>query len=403
MSERTLLSSLINSREAYDRIIDRLLQSDVTDAGWLILGHVRDYYHADPSAQAVDHELLVQSVERAVTNPKQRDALVELTREVAATKTSPPNVVKQFIAMKREVVGSRLAAAIVGGEDQESVNKLLAEYDEWNKADALDEDEEVILNALDLTAFIEKASDQSNLIKIAPKALNDRLDGGLLRGHHVVVFARPEMGKTLFIVNMIAGFLSQNLTVLYVGNEEPVQDTYLRVVCRLTGRPKYEVLSNPDSATRVTQEKGIRKLHMASLSPGTPRQVEELVEKVKADVLIVDQLRNIQVKEDNFTQQLEKVARAVRQIGKRTNTLVVSVTQAGDSATNKSVLEMGDVDSSNTGIPAQADLMVGIGADQNAVAANRRTISLPKNKRGGTHEYFSVLIDPQTSLVRGLT
>ena len=102
-------------------------------------------------------------------------------------------------------------------------------------------------------------------------------------------------------------------------------------------------------------------------------------------------------------QKLEKAATAARNLGKSNNVLVVSITQAGDSASGKGPLEMGDVDSSNTGIPAQVDVMVGLGATHDDEQGFRRIVSLPKNKRSGRHEFFPVRIEPQLSNIRSLT
>jgi hypothetical protein len=60
---------------------------------------------------------------------------------------------------------------------------------------------------------------------------------------------------------------------------------------------------------------------------------------------------------------------------------------------------MGDVDSSNTGIPAQADVMIGIGMSREDELNNRRVISLPKNKPGGNHDAFPVQVDLTKSRV----
>jgi hypothetical protein len=108
------------------------------------------------------------------------------------------------------------------------------------------------------------------------------------------------------------------------------------------------------------------------------------------------------MKEDSLTRQLEKAAMAARNLGKKHGAMVMSVTQAGDSASGKAILEMGDVDSSNTGIPAQADVMVGIGASMEDIEMGRRVISLPKNKRSGQHGYFPVRVDPTRSRILGM-
>jgi predicted ATP-dependent serine protease len=285
----------------------------------------------------------------------------------------------------------------VSGKPGNEIDPLLEEYTKWRTAESLDVEQERTIQRGTPLKEITKLYTPDNLIRVYPLSLNDRLDGGMLRGQHMVVFARPEMGKTLFLVNAVAGFLSQNLTVLYVGNEDPADDITLRIVCRLTKRNKFEVLDNVEDADIEARKRGYNNLIMAGLTPGSPGEIEELTREYKPDVVLIDQLRNLRMREDNYVRQLEKAATAIRTIGKRLGVFVVSVTQAGDSASGKAVLDMGDVDSSNTGIPAQADVMVGIGATQEDLEIGRRVLSLPKNKRSGRHEYFPVNIDTQTN------
>ena len=78
------------------------------------------------------------------------------------------------------------------------------------------------------------------------------------------------------------------------------------------------------------------------------------------------------------------------------------MTQAGDSAARKAVLDLGDVDYSNTGIPAQADLMVGLGANDHHAKNGEIVFSLPKNKISGVHEYFACAVEPQLSKIVSL-
>ena len=114
-------------------------------------------------------------------------------------------------------------------------------------------------------------------------------------------------------------------------------------------------------------------------------------------MLVLDQLRNLNMKQDNYVLALEQAAKQARQWAKRYSCVVVSVTQAGDSAEGKSVLDMGDVDYSNTGIPAQADLMIGLGANKKNASRGEIVFNLPKNKISGKHEYFPVATDPTLS------
>lgn len=401
MSERKLLASCIRSREAFERIQGHLARGDVSDQGDIILSAVRDYYERDHDSSTVDPDLLRADVGRRVSSSKHQEMFANLIGEIVATEVSPANVVHDFIAVKREAAGAALASRLASGSGPDTVRPLLDEYIKWDTATQLEEEDDEIHNGVTATELTTTIREEG-LIEVWPTSLNSRLDGGLLRGHHLLIFARPEMGKTLVVVNMMAGFCAQGLKTLYIGNEEPVEDTMLRVQSRLTGFTKAEILDDPEFTDQVLEERGYDLIYFKEAAPGTPSQIQRWIDAVQPDVLIIDQLRNLNVNEEHFVQKLEKAASAARNLGKSNNCLVVSITQAGDSASGKAVLDMGDVDSSNTGIPAACDVMVGLGATADDEAINRRVLSLPKNKRSGRHEFFPVRIEPTISNIRSL-
>lgn len=203
-------------------------------------------------------------------------------------------------------------------------------------------------------------------------------------------------------IEMMAGFARQGLLTLYIGNEDPIDDINMRIVNRLSGMVKADVLKNPDKADALAREQGYESIILQPLAPGTPREITKLLEEHKPQVLVLDQLRNLNMHEDNYVLALENAAKQARQWAKRYSCVVVSVTQAGDSAAGKAVLSLGDVDYSNTGIPAQADLMVGLGASDKHAQNGEIVFSLPKNKISGNHEYFACAVEPQLSKIVSL-
>lgn len=399
-SERNVLAACLNSREAWEKVM-QVGDTGFGEQGRIIMEHIGDFYAADDEAMSCDSDIVARSIGRRLSNPKHREVFEDICTDLSSMDVSPINVVRDMIGVKRQAVGSRLASALAAGREVEEVRPIIAEYETLAEAETLDNDESEVLQGADVGDLV-RTSYEGNLIRVWPTALNDRLDGGCLPGHHILVFARPEAGKTLTLINMIAGFLHQDKTVLYIGNEDPIQDIVIRVVTRLTGLTKYEVFEDPDTADAVARTKGYDNLILATLAPGTPQEIEALLREFEPDVLVIDQLRNLNVGEEHFVQKLEKAATVVRNIGKRHNVLVVSATQAGDSATGKAVLEMGDVDSSNTGIPAQADVMLGVGGTDEDFSMDRRVLSMPKNKRSGRHDFFPVQFDPALSKIRGL-
>jgi archaellum biogenesis ATPase FlaH len=395
MREQHVLSSTIKSRDAYDAIADHVAVTDFSEQGWLIWQSIEEYYSTDGAARGVDPEILGEYTARRVTADKHKEMFRELVGSIAAFDTSPANVVDDLLATKRDVKGHELAAALLNGGD---TSRLIQEYDELMATESFES--EVTSEVRQGLSVVDLVTDRFNpegLVACWPPSLNARLDGGLKPGHHMVVFARPEMGKTLAVIEMMAGFISQGLSVLYVGNEDPLDDVNMRVINRLSLMNKFEVLNDPEKADTRAREVGYDLLIMASLAPGTAREITTLIEEHRPDVLVLDQLRNLNMHNDNFVLQLEMAATQARQWAKRYSCVVVSVTQAGDSASGKAVLDLGDVDYSNTGIPAQADVMLGLGATSKNVQRGEIVMSLPKNKVSGKHEYFAVLTDPSLS------
>ena len=400
MAERRLLASLIKSRTAFDKVADHVSREDLTEQGQMILTHVTRYYERDPKAASVDPALLLAGMCRELPNPKHHKVFGGIIDSLVEQEVSPENAVSDYLAVKREKVGNKLATALAAGKAPDEVAPLVERYLELLTPEL--EQQETggqVYVGESVASLVAARNREGGVIRIFPRVLTERLDGGCLRGHHVVVFARPEVGKTTFVINAIYGFLKQSLKVLYVGNEDPLDDIVLRAVSRLSDLTKHEIIDDPDAADRLARENGYDNLVLASMTPGTPKEIEALVIEHKPDVVVVDQLRNIIVGEENFTRSLERVAQMLRAIGKRHNALMISVTQAGDSASGKSILDMGDVDSSNTGIPAQADVMIGIGMSRDDEMQGRRVISLPKNKPGGNHDSFPVRVDLQRSKV----
>jgi len=397
MREKHVLSSTIKNRDAYKAVADHVERDDFSEQGWVIWAGISEYYEADPSATRIDVGILGDSIARTVQADKHKDMFRNLVSGIAEQDTSPANVVRDFLATKREVVGHRLAAAILAGEGTDS---LLDEYSDLLVRDSLDDDnDEEARQGFDVQELVDIGFDPAGLIHISPSSLNDRLGGGVKPGHHLILFARPEMGKTMMTIEMMSGFARQGLTTLYIGNEDPLDDINMRLVNRLSGMTKEQVLTDPKAADTKAREQGYENVILKALAPGTPREIQSLVEKYQPDVLVLDQLRNLNMGQDNYVLKLEEAATQARTWAKRYSCVVVSVTQAGDSASNKAVLDLGDVDYSNTGIPAQADVMIGIGASQAQKDAGELMISLPKNKVSGCHEWFACISEPQLSKI----
>lgn len=402
--EQPLIAASLRSRQDYDLICSyiSMRSSTYSKLFQIIMKKIGEYYQRDADTPHVNAEVLLAQIGESIRSEKHVARFVELINESLATTGSDINVRAAILMSKQQEVSDKLTQTLAIDCTDPKADALIEELRTLRAATSLDEITEKGLEVhhnIDLEDLMNKEFDPASLIKVGPKSLNSRLDGGARRGHHFVTFARPELGKTALSTTMNCGFIRQNLRSLYVINEDRTEDLIIRHISNLSGMNKYEIMNDPRKAQNIANDRGFQNTVIVSASPGNPQQIEEIVERYEPDCVIVDQLRNLAMKAENRTNQLESAATAMRNIGKKYNVLMVSVTQAGDSARNKLILDDGDIDSSNTGIPAQADVLIGMGMDATFEAEGLRNLTLIKNKISGNHESFPVRIVPTLSRI----
>lgn len=400
--EKKLLGLSIGSRDVWETLCDLIEPSELSIEAQRILDLVREYYERDPDASQVDRDVLCAQIERTTLSPKAAQILQQTIRNLDISQDGKINVLEEIRQHKLHVIGTKLGSALIEGHSP-SVEEYLEAYvtlrDTSQVPGGADKGDDEVHSGVSLRDLTARSFSKEGLIEVWPPSLNAQLDGGARPGHHILVFAPTEMGKTLVAINMVAGFLRQRKKVLYVGNEDPAADILMRLASRLSGRNKYEIIQDPEGTDELLSRRNWDLFTLVSLAPGTFGRINALARRLRPDVIVLDQLRNIDVKSDNRVVGLERAATEARNLAKRAGVLVVSITQAGDSASGKRVLGRGDVDFSNVGIPGQCDLMIGVGADEQMEKQNVRVLSFPKNKLSGKHEPITVGIDPALSKV----
>ncbi len=356
---------------------------------------INQFYYRDPSSTTASPEIILDILGETVRNDKHLKQFKDLLQAAHQLDVdlSTDNVKIALLNAHIKKVKDKLAVALLNNDAKEEAALMdqLKDLRTLDTVEALDRLglEEYPIESVD--ELILKAYDNTNIMKVYPKSLGDRIGGGLKPGHHAVIFARPNMGKSMLAVTMGCGFANGGWKVLVLGNEEPAGDYWLRFIQALSGKTKGEVLGNYHESKTLALKRGLNNITIVSAAPGTKRQVDGLMDKYKPNVLIIDQLRNLDVgKAESRTNQLEAAAIYARNTAIRYHCAVISITQAGDSATGKQILDMNDIDGSKTGIPATADLMIGIGADAQAEAEGYRIITLCKNKLTAQHEHWPV-------------
>lgn len=392
-SHFSLLAASLRSREVWDAYD---ASGETANAGEDLapfIEGVRGYYAADGAATSIAPELLEATNVATIRDPKRREAAQRIMTNLIAANVSVPNAKAAVRAVQARRVSEALATKLLI-PSKDGPTEILGLIDEYIGLQAAgDKDDAPAWSSETLAPAMGQPR-----IPIYPLGLGRLLRGGLWPGHHMTVFARPEVGKSAFALNAAVLAASRGgANVLYLSNEDPVRDLMLRALVRFNNKGHEEVLKDLPSAVAQARRYGAERITFRDMAPGSLAEVDRLVRRYKPDLLIVDQMRNLAGgKSENMTQRLDSTMQGLRAIGKRHSVAVLSTTQAGDSARDKAILDDGDVDNSNTGVSAGCDVLIGMGATPIMRDAGERRLNIIKNKLGGQHGFVDVSLDPIT-------
>lgn len=393
MNELKIIAAMLESREVW-QTIRKHTRSHLSAEVLLLQDCLDEYYDADKNCVNVDRDVFASSVLRKVANPKHKTALGELLQKIPRD-VPVHNIRRELLEAVTESLGSRLIQSILSHKPDA---QLVASYQDLLETKELADEDRYRVHEFTTMASLLPSIQRETRIALWPQSLNKRIDGGCVAGDHVLVFARPEVGKTATALNFCRGIAKKGHPILYCSNEDSITRLLLRAKVSFSGMETAACMENPDEADKRADAQGFNLLRFVEMYPGSVNQIEGLVKKYEPKVLIVDQLINLmEKKSDNYTLLLGSIGRGIRNLAKHYGLVAISFAQAGDSASGKLVLDLGDIDWSNTSLQACADLIVGIGCNMEFQQRNWRMMSLCKNKLSGCSEYFPVKLDKAMS------
>lgn len=404
MLEQEILAASIADRGAYEAIEKHINSKEFSPHTGFWWKELSAYYARDKRVKSCSPGVLREIGQRNISNPKHAETILAALPE-SCDAVSVPNVVAAALGLLRTNRATEFASCVLGGDTKKAGKLLETINDLWSRETLQDESERIYASPVD--ELYEKVGREQR-IPILPQALNVRVGGGVLPGHHILVFGRTEIGKSSFVINLVAGFIKQKKRVLYVGNEDEINNVKARVVCRVTGRTASEVEADRSGSIALYKQRRAEELlRLVHMQPGSMEEISQECEEFRPTVLILDQIRNVGSSEDGITRRIEDNAIKFRNLLSRWNLVGISVTQASDKSDRNSAdlpvwLSAGDVDSSRVGLPGTADLMLGIGGNKEMIDRGQRSISIAKNKLFSgpqSREGFLCSFDVSRSLV----
>jgi archaellum biogenesis ATPase FlaH len=368
VDEVLLLSALLDSRDAYATVQGRIALSDFSD-------------------------LLRATLSGAYPNAKQSAAVQEFMDDIPSS-TSPGNAASLYLRVRQRRQSLDVADLILKGADRAKVDAAIAKYQRLEASSSGNEFKE----RLTYEDLYEKGNDQGKLA-VYPARLNEVLRGGVRRGHNIIIFGRPGAAKTLVTVNMVSGMANAGHRVLYIANEENTPEIQRRFLSRLGGVSLWDLnqedIEKEKRAYREAEQRALKRGYQNVIVTdefATLKDLEGAVERLKPDVLVLDQIRHVNQHMDLLSRQ-EAVTRWLRDTAHAHNLIAIGTAQAGLSAQNKPVIGLTDTDFSNTGIQGACDLMIGIGVTEEMERSHKRMLCICRNKISGTQKNFPVWIE----------
>lgn len=199
-----------------------------------------------------------------------------------------------------------------------------------------------------------------------------------------LVIARPDTGKTSFILNCLAYFASQikgtDHQLLYCGNEEGIIGLKARLGVSLLGVTTEWAENNPrDFGDRVVKHGGNHiRFHGGVRST---RDVETLLKRYNPIVTVLDQLPKFVLpgNKDEGPKGLANVYGWFRDKSQEYSSMMMGVAQAG--ATAGQWITINDINGSKTDVPGELDWGIGIGMIDELGMELARFFNIFKNKQ----------------------
>lgn len=273
------------------------------------------------------------------------------------------------------------------------------------------EDTSVTLDTI--VDIVEETDEQGEFQFNIPEI--QKATSGIHKGALYIVSARPDGGKTAFMVSLTcspSGLLFQGANVHIWRNEERYQSISRRCLSAILQVPTTNLSEKLDDFRNNIKDTISGSLSILKDTVTSQKNITDvekyILDNPSIDVLIIDQIDNLRingVSVRNDVKLIEEVYATIREYAIKYNITIFAVTQAGAEADNKLYWGYSELYGSKTGKAAAADVILCIG-HQRPPAGNldtgERVINYSKNKFGGPKASTFVELTHSTSTFTGI-
>jgi hypothetical protein len=363
-----------------------IIKIDNLDKGQLgVLENIDELYQLFPEKDSLTAQEIKVYIKKK--NPSRDTAYVDAIINSSMDQKIGPEITQNLIeavverhmaakimAICSPIVSNQTSGGLIDTED------VMQEYhDLVAMTDRPDQLQDCDMSFQDAMEF--RAADSG--IKWPLKILNKCIGG--VAPSLGLVCARPDVGKTSFILNCLAYFAHQfkgtDHQVLYCGNEEGIIGLKARAGVSLLGVETEWAEANTQAFGQQVSSKGgdCIRFHGGVKSV---RDVGVLVKRYSPIVVVADQIAKFKVPGNKVEGPagLAVVYQWFRDKAQEYNTMFMGVAQADLAASNKQWITMDNINASKTDVPGELDWGIGIGSVDEPGLETARFINVFKNK-----------------------
>lgn len=390
MIENTILKEFSKDRSLYDKYnssINKSYLKENYNTLFRMFKSLEDYYTKHKEAPSIKKEELDLNYQ-ALYQVQDRESYDKVLDKVFSSEEVNSDVLLENLNKhKTRAVAGELARLSldyeIGRITKEELDSAITDYSTIEDVSLEDDDTAVAMNLSDL--HVNQFQKQG--LRWRLNWLNKSL-GSIRKGDFGFILARPEAGKTTFLVSEVS-HMAQNTdkTIYYFNNEEQSEKVAIRMYQSVLGLTTAELFADLEGNQAKYEELvGDRIKILGFEESSSMGQIEKVLSGKEVGLIVIDQIDKITTnsKADRYDLQLKAIYNWARQLASR-YAPVIAVSQAGGTGEGKLFLDMNDVDSSKTAKQGEADFILGIGKESDNTS-RVRYFNISKNKLSGDED-----------------
>ena len=339
-SEDTVLGSVIQDIEEYDKVARFFIEKDVLyqEKAKILWNRITEMKRR---GEHIDTLTICSTITKSDLNKGLTKYYITGCAHSACSKGAASfyaNRIYEKYLLRRVVVESERIGESAKANDKDIYNKLNVAHSLYGelldcRPSFAQDIEDVISETLN---SIKNKS--TNLIKTGYENI-DKFSGGLTRGEVTIVGGRPGHGKTTVLVNILSKVLDKGYKAMFFSRELPNSELLKKIICLESEQLSYSMirknvfsdnsLSIINSTISRVREKYNKENFLMFDNVKDFAMSSSEVKKFKPDIIFDDYIQLIACDgyADSRRLQIEKLVNDYKWLAKETNTVVVLASQ----------------------------------------------------------------------------